>query len=155
MKKNYRKNAAVLVTDGEGRVLLCWRLDAPEFAQTVQGGVDDGEDLETAARRELEEELGLSSNDYQMMGALLGSYRYDWGPELLKKLAHTGFVGQDQWFFLARVAPEQVFDLDAVEREFDRVSWGTPEEMLEHAWEPKRPGLEAALRGFGLLSERE
>ncbi len=151
----YRPNAAVIVTDGSGRVLLCQRLDDPENIQAVQGGIDDGEAVQQAAERELYEELGITPEQFEFKQALIDTHRYDWTPEFQKKIAHTGLVGQEQTFFLAQVDPDVAFDLDIHHREFEKVWWDSPEEMVAKAWPPKRPGLQAALTAFGLLRVRE
>ncbi len=155
LNQNYRNNAAVIVTDGKGRVLLCYREESPGDAQTVQGGIDEGETPEIAARRELVEELGIRDDQYEFKAYLLGTHKYDWNAEVRARLKDTGFIGQDQHFFLAEVDEGVEFDLDFHEREFDRVEWGTPERMIEEAWEAKRPGLKAALQGFGLFDEQQ
>lgn len=154
MNKSYRENSAVIVTDGNGRVLLCYREDSPADAQTVQGGIDPGETPEDAARRELVEELGIRDSQYEFKAYLLGTHKYEWTPEIQEKLKDTGYIGQDQHFFLAEVDEDIQFDLDYRDREFDRVLWGTPERMLDEAWEAKKPGLRSALIGFQLLDEK-
>jgi 8-oxo-dGTP pyrophosphatase MutT (NUDIX family) len=153
----YRPNAAIIVTDGNGRVLLCERADLPGAVQTVQGGIDEGETPERAARRELAEEVGLMEPDYEIVSSIAEPLRYVWPPELRDRLreqrdAFAEFEGQEQYFFLARVSPDVTFDLDAHVREFSRVWWGLPEEMIEGAWEYKKPNLKSALRQFGLLN---
>jgi len=152
----YRPNAAIIVTDGNGRVLLCERADLPGAVQTVQGGIDEGETAEQAATREIQEEIGLHSSDYAIVSSLPEPMRYAWPAELRDRLrqerdAFGEFEGQEQYFFLARVAPDVTFDLDAHVREFSNVRWGTPQEMVDGAWEYKRNNLKAALEGFGLL----
>ncbi|MBT4856663.1 NUDIX domain-containing protein [Candidatus Uhrbacteria bacterium] len=150
----YRPNVAVIVTDGHGKVLLCERVDGTLNVQTVQGGIDFGEKPLEAAVREMQEELGLSSDKFEILDELPDTYNYDWPDDVAKKLHYTGFIGQEQTFFLAQVDANVSFDLDAHEREFGKVWWGTAQEMIEKAWPQKRPGLNAALRGFGLLGER-
>ncbi len=150
----YRQNAATIITDGNGRVLLCERADMPGACQTVQGGIDPGETPEAAARRELWEEVGLSDERFEIIGSLPDPIRYDWPPEVKAKLMKPkdkDFDGQEQYFFLARVAPDAPFDLDTHEREFSRVWWGTPRELVDGAWEYKRAVLSSALTQFGML----
>ncbi len=148
----YRPNAAVIVTDGEGRVLLCHRVEYTyQKVQTVQGGIDPGETPAAAAARELQEELGLAEGQFAMVGALPAPYKYDWPVAYIHSKGGGKYRGQEQWFFCARVAPAAAFNLDAHAREFSKVEWGTPRELLDQMWEGKRPGTEAALRHFGLL----
>lgn len=151
----YRQNAAVIVTDGNGRVLLCERADLPGAVQTVQGGIDEGETPVEAARRELQEELGLDPSGYEIVGSIPETLTYIWPPEVLAHFRQGRFtddcIGQEQHFFLARVAPDVMFDLDQHVREFSRVWWGTPQEMLDGAWEYKKTILKSALEHFGLM----
>ena len=148
----YRPNVAVLITDGQGRVLLCYRSEgAHGRAQTVQGGIDPGETPEQAAVRELYEEIGLTPKDYEIMAVSHERYRYDWPKIFLDQLEHKTYIGQEQQFFLIKVKPNVEFNLETHHREFERVCWGTPQQLVEMAWDQKRPGIESALREFGLL----
>ncbi len=154
--KNYRKNAAVIVTDGDGRVLLCERADLPGAVQTVQGGIDESESAEQAARREINEEIGLTHSQYELIGALKEPMRYTWPEEVrgwfIEHEELDRFDGQEQYFFLFKVAPDVPFNLTSHHaKEFSRVWWGTPEEMVERSWEYKREILKSALTQFGLL----
>lgn len=145
--RKYRNNAAIIVTDGDGRVLLCERADLPGVIQTVQGGVDKGESVEDAARRELQEELGLQEDQYELIEMLLNTYRYEWEQPVVQ-LEEDDYIGQEQTFFLAKVSPQVTFDLDVHHREFTRVWWGTPNELIHSVNEQKRPGIRAAIQAF-------
>ncbi len=154
----YRPNAAVIITDGHGRVLLCRRGFAgytDSTIQTVQGGIDPGETPREAAEREMMEELGITKDDFEITDAFDVPYRYNWPEQHLResreKYPNDPYIGQEQYFFLAVLEPDVQFSLDAHHREFDAVEWGSPQEMLAGMWEPKRPGTAAALRVFGLL----
>lgn len=151
----YRPNAAVIVTDGNGRVLLCERADLPGAVQTVQGGIDPGETPIEAARRELGEEIGLGPSQFEIIGSVPETFKYVWPQEVLDRVRRERpeetHIGQEQSIFLARVAPDVEFDLDAHAREFARVWWGTPQEMVDGAWEYKKTVLKSALEHFGLI----
>jgi len=139
------------VSDGNGRVLFCKRVGKFRNIQTVQGGIDDGETIEQAGRRELLEEIGLRPDAYELRASLIDAHRYEWPDWCIEENEHR-YIGQEQSFLLATVHLPVEFNLDEHVREFSRVWWGRPEELVKKAWEVKRPGLEAALRGFGLLS---
>lgn len=151
----YRKNAAVIVTDGAGRVLLCERADLPGAVQTVQGGIDADETPEQAAKRELNEEIGLTHSQFELIQSLPEPMRYTWPEEVrqwfIDRAELDQYDGQEQYFFLAKVAPDVSFNVTTHAQEFSRVWWGTPEEMVERSWEYKREILKKALTQFGLL----
>jgi 8-oxo-dGTP pyrophosphatase MutT (NUDIX family) len=100
-----RHSARVIVLDGAGRVLLLRSLFVPGKASrghlwlTPGGGVEDGEDIATAATRELAEEIGLRA-----------------APEQLRPVAFTGGYADLGWakgqfrddFFLLRVDSHEV-----------------------------------------------
>ncbi len=71
-----RPAAAVLPLRSDGAVLLA-RQYRPAVGRTIAeipaGGIDEGEDAETAARRELAEELGLEPGTLLDLGTLLPS----------------------------------------------------------------------------------
>lgn len=152
---NYRPNVAVLITDGRGRVLLCYRKNTTPGVtnpvQTVQGGIDPGETPLQAAEREVHEEIGLTPSMFRVIGESQEKYRYTWPNEFIQQIQGSSYIGQEQQFFLFEVDPETQFSLDHYHQEFASVRWGTPQELIELAWDKKRPGLVAALTEFGLL----
>lgn len=152
MEKPYRQNAAVIITDGQGRVLLCRRVGGLPFVQTVQGGIDPGETARESAARELGEEVGLRPDQFTIVAECPTTSRYDFLPLQTLNERMEAYRGQEQTFFLAQVDPNVQFVLDTHhEQEFERVWWGTPEEFVREAWDLKRPGIEMALKAFGFL----
>jgi putative (di)nucleoside polyphosphate hydrolase len=152
--KKYRPNVAIIVTDGKGNILLCERSESrfEGQRQTVQGGIDRGETPREAACRELGEEIGLKRDQFEITAFSEKKFRYEW-PEEYRKIFNFGsYVGQEQQYFLATVSPNVVFRLNTYKHpEFSRVYWGKPQELLDSAWEAKKPGIKNALEEFGLL----
>lgn len=133
----YRSNVAALMINGDGRILICERLLNPGAWQFPQGGVDQGESLKMAILREVEEEIGLRPEHYEIERSK-GGYRYDFPLSARKnKLSHKAkYRGQEQTYFLCRIndgAPE--VDLTQEPREFSAAKWINPDEF-ELAWLP-------------------
>ncbi len=134
----YRPNVAAILRDpGSGRIFIGERIDHPGSWQFPQGGVDKGEDLITALHREVEEEIGVGRNLYDLV-ACRTDYRYKFPNGKLKK---GKYCGQNQTYFLCdyRGCDEQI-DLNTHEQEFSRFLWIDPAEFTL-AWVPgfKRP----------------
>ncbi len=75
---------AVIVLDGDGRVLLMRRTDNGRWG-LPGGSLEPGESFEQAARRELAEETGLVAGELRLLGVRSGEgtyYRYPNGDEV-------------------------------------------------------------------------
>src|SRR5271156_6159780 len=97
----YRPNVGVVLFHPDGRVWYGRRASGPQpdAWQFPQGGVDPGEDLYDAARRELAEETGVHSTS--LLGRTEDWVTYDFPPEVLNAKAARGWKGQKQiWFAL-------------------------------------------------------
>lgn len=130
----YRPNVGVVLFNSDGRVWLGHRAgeSGPHAWQFPQGGVDPGERLEAAARRELEEETGVRS------AVLLDHTRrwlpYDFPPEILANHKRArGFLGQKQiWFAFRFTGDDAEVDLFAHgEVEFDAWRWAGVDEVVD------------------------
>ena len=64
--------AAVLVEDGEGRLLLQKRTDDHLWSFSAAGSMEPGESAEETARRELLEETGLTAYSLELLGVYSG-----------------------------------------------------------------------------------
>ena len=125
----HRPNVGIVLFHPDGRVWYGRRAGTagPHNWQFPQGGVDKGEDLEAAARRELEEETGVISAD--LLSRTEGWIVYDFPETLKAQHALEGrkpWDGQKQvWFAFRFTGAESEIVLDRhAEIEFDAWRWG-------------------------------
>jgi putative (di)nucleoside polyphosphate hydrolase len=146
----YRPNVGVVLFHRDGRVWLGRRVNAPEPYnwQFPQGGVDPGEDLAEAARRELAEETGAASVTY--LGRTDGWLAYDFPADHVGGPSSRGWKGQKQvWFALRFDGDEAEFDLAAhLPQEFDAWRWGYLDEAPALVVPFKRASYEAVAEVF-------
>jgi putative (di)nucleoside polyphosphate hydrolase len=122
--EGYRANVGIILTNGTGRVLLAGRAGRPGW-QFPQGGVQPDESVEAAMFRELEEEIGLTSVDVEVMGQTADWLRYRLPKRFVRRNASPLCIGQKQrWFLLRLLADSERVRLDTTtEPEFDRWRW--------------------------------
>ena len=63
----YRLNVGLIIINDKGKLLLCKRKKTTNW-QFPQGGIDNGETPLKAAKRELFEEVGISSSSVKLIG---------------------------------------------------------------------------------------
>lgn len=96
----YRPCVGVALFNEDGKVFVGERIDTPGAWQMPQGGIDEGEDIETAARRELQEETG--THKAEMIATAPKTVRYDLPEHLQNKLWNGIFAGQEQQWVAMR-----------------------------------------------------
>jgi putative (di)nucleoside polyphosphate hydrolase len=126
----YRPNVAALMINEHGNLLICERFTIPGAWQFPQGGVDLGETIEEALYREIQEEIGLSKEHYEIIKQKDG-YRYLY-PESVrsKKIQKHGNHGQEQTYFLCKIRPSSPeININQTPREFRAYRWIQPAEF--------------------------
>ena len=96
-----RIGVGIILLNHENKVFVGRRIDNPKnFWQMPQGGVDHGEDLISAAYRELEEETSIKK--VKLLKELEGTTTYELPDRLLGIIWKGKYKGQKQKWFLMR-----------------------------------------------------
>lgn len=152
-KLPYRLNVGVVLINGEGKVFAGQRadMDVPAW-QMPQGGVDKGEEPETAARRELLEETGVAPEHVTLVGQTVDWLPYDLPHDVVATRWGGKYRGQKQMWFLMRLdAPDEVVNLAYKDEEFSDWRWMDPGELLDAIVPFKRPIYQQVMRELGLV----
>jgi len=127
----YRPCVGVMLVNREGKAFVGKRIDNREgdWWQMPQGGIDDGEDVETALLREIWEEVGARPEHLEIVTRLEEELFYDLPPELHGKLWGGRYRGQRQsWFLVRFTGTDADIDLEAHDPpEFCEWKWVEPD----------------------------
>jgi putative (di)nucleoside polyphosphate hydrolase len=149
----YRPCAGIMLANRDGLIFVGQRIDNPGKAwQMPQGGIDEGEDPEAAAFRELGEEVGLSTDHVDLLARSREEYFYDLPPELQGNIWGGRWRGQRQWWFLMRFKGDDAdIDITLHQPEFSRWKWAKPEKLPKLIVPFKRRIYEGVVAEFGPL----
>jgi len=143
-----------MLANREGLVFVGRRLDAaaskyPDAWQMPQGGIDEGEEAETAALRELWEETGVVADHVQIIGRSSEEYLYDLPDELLGKIWKGKYRGQRQsWFLMRFTGQDDHIDIQTDHPEFVDWKWVDPKGLPDLIVPFKRDLYRAVLKEF-------
>ena len=127
----YRPCAGVMLMRHDGRVFVGQRIDTVlEAWQMPQGGIDPGEDAQTAALRELGEETGVAPAKVELIAAAPHELFYDLPSELIGKVWRGKWRGQRQrWFLYRFLGDDGDVKIATPEPEFRAWRWADPADL--------------------------
>lgn len=119
----YRHCVGIALFNKTGQVFVGQRIDTPGAWQMPQGGIDEGEDIQTAAFRELYEEVG--TNKAEIISIATEKICYDVPRDLSTRHWGGKFRGQEQtWIAMRFTGDDRDIRLDAHDpQEFDKWQW--------------------------------
>lgn len=149
----WRPCAGVMLTNRDGRVFVGQRLDTTSEAwQMPQGGIDPGEDAETAALRELGEETGIAADLVTIIARSREEYFYDLPDHLVGKMWGGKYRGQRQhWFLLRFLGEDKDVNIHTDHQEFRAWRWADLNEIETLIVPFKRALYRGLVEEFGPL----
>ena len=154
MSEWFRKNAGIVVFRTDKKVLICQRNDMQNSWQFPQGGLEEGESPEQAARRELQEETSLSG--LKRIATLTEPARYRFPAEVIASMQQRGFTnaGQDMYWSLFYFAGnDDEINLQTSTPEFNAFKWVSLEEAVSLAVDFKQSAYAKMFSAFNPLIE--
>ena len=149
-KLPYRSNVGIMMVNKTGYIFVGQRLDNNQNAwQMPQGGIDAGEDPETAAYRELLEETGVNQQNVRFLASSSRWLSYDLPEDLIPTLWNGKFRGQKQkWFLFKFLGKDGDINIATDQPEFSKWKWISKENLLEEIVPFKKSVYENVLKEF-------
>ena len=122
--EGFRPNVGIIICNDERRLFWGRRVGQDAW-QFPQGGINTDEDPRQAMFRELEEEIGLSADQVEVIGCTRHWLRYRLPKRFIRRHSRPVCIGQKQiWFLLRAKCTENDFCLDTTPKpEFDDWRW--------------------------------
>ena len=153
-KDYYRPNVAMIIVSHhypeKKEIFIAQRNDLADIWQFPQGGIDEGEEVEEALFREMEEEIGTS--DASIVAQYPEWISYDFPTKIADKM--KPFKGQTQRYYLVRLSENAKINLDTQHPEFISHKFVSVEDSLNVTAHFKKPVYEKVINYFkeeGLL----
>ncbi len=126
-----RNGVGIVVLNKENKVFVAKRIDNPKnFWQMPQGGVDEGEDLLSAAYRELEEETSMKK--VELIQEIEGILTYELPDHLLGIIWKGKYKGQKQkWFLMKYLGDNDEINIKTKKPEFLEWKWVELDKITE------------------------
>ncbi|WP_323034665.1 RNA pyrophosphohydrolase [Pararhodobacter sp.] len=129
----YRPNVGVMLINDNRLIFAAQRFDSEVPAwQMPQGGIDEGEDPQKAALRELEEEIGVPPALVQVVAETPDWLTYDLPLEIVPRIWKGRYRGQKQkWYLLRYLGRDDQINLAQPHPEFSEWRWIPSGEIVE------------------------
>lgn len=147
-EKIYRPNVAALILPAQyparREIFIGERNDISGVWQFPQGGIDEGETPVDALLRELEEEIG--TRHVEIVAEHPEWLSYDFPEHIARRM--QPYSGQIQRYFLVRLLPDAVINLETKHPEFVRYRFVSLDELFQCTAHFKKPIYEKVIAHF-------
>ena len=129
----YRPCAGIMLLNAQGKVFVGQRFDSALDAwQMPQGGIDEGEDAEAAAFRELREETGIAPHLVKLITRSAREHHYDLPDHMIGRIWKGKYRGQRQiWFLMRFLGSDSDIDIATHTQEFRAWRWAAPDQLID------------------------
>lgn len=144
----FRANAGAVILNEDGWVLALERLKVKGAWQLPQGGLQIGEEAETAVYREIEEETSIRKQHLSLLAVHPDWLAYELSPAQRRPKLGRGQV--QKWFLFRFMADEAVIDVINVagKQEFAQWRWMLFSELTAQVVDFKQPIYEKLALAF-------
>ncbi len=147
-KDLYRPNVAMIILSKnypeKTEIFLAQRNDLVDVWQFPQGGIDNGENVEDAMYRELEEEIGTAS--VEVVAEYPEWISYDFPPKIAQSM--KPYIGQKQRYFLLKLKDDAKINIDTKHPEFSAYKFVGVEDVLNLSASFKQDVYEKVINYF-------
>ncbi|RPE63108.1 putative (di)nucleoside polyphosphate hydrolase [Pacificibacter maritimus] len=145
----YRPCVGVMLVNASGHIFVGERIDTPNAWQMPQGGIDEGEDPQKAALRELWEETGVDPKIVTIVAKTSEWLTYDLPDHLLGKVWKGKYRGQKQLWFLMRFnGVDNDIAIDTEHPEFSKWKWSPATDVVREIVPFKQEIYDAVIAEF-------
>lgn len=144
-----RPCVGIALCNARGELFAGERTDTEGAWQMPQGGIDRDEQPETAALRELEEEISVPPSAVTLLSQTRDWVTYELPGDLIGKTWGGKYRGQRQlWFLYLLDGGDELIDLETEHPEFRAWRWMAPDELLAAIVPFKRAVYERVIDEF-------
>jgi len=147
-KDLYRPNVAMIIVSNnypdKKEIFLAQRNDLDGVWQFPQGGIDEGEEVQEALFRELEEEIG--TDKVKIIAEYPEWISYDFPPKIANKM--EPWIGQKQKYFLVKLKKSAKININTKHPEFNDYKFVDVDEALATSASFKKDVYETVINYF-------
>lgn len=147
-KDLYRPNVAMIIVSNsypeKKEIFLASRNDLDNVWQFPQGGIDEGEEVQEALYRELEEEIGTDS--VSIVAEYPKWISYDFPPKIASKM--KPWIGQKQRYFLVKLDADAKINIETEHPEFKDYKFVGVKDVLGLSASFKKDVYESVIQYF-------